>query len=86
MSKLSAAQSRSYIIVQNSRPLKLQNSIVDGGYLVFATVKEAKDYGAKSVEISPAKDFGINLTPNVKAINVTEDDCSFQFKYNNRWH
>lgn len=73
-----------YVIVQNNRPLKLQNALVDGGYLVFATEQEAKDYGA-GVDIFRAKDFGIESTPNVRAVNVTEDDCSFQFKYNNRW-
>ena len=74
-----------YVIVQNNRPLKLQNSLVDGDYLVFATVQEAKDYDAKGVDVFPAKGFGIESAPNVRAVNVTEDDCSFQFKYNNRW-
>ncbi len=74
-----------YVIVQNNQPVKLQNALVDGGYLVFATEQEAKDYGARGVDIFPAKDFGIESTPNVRAVNVTEDDCSFQFKYRNGW-
>lgn len=74
-----------YVIVKNNRPLKLQNTLVDGGYLVFATEQEAKDYGAKGVDIFRAKDFGIESAPNVRAVKMTEDNCSFEFKYNNRW-
>ena len=81
----SNAQLNCFVIVKNGRPVRLENSCVDGGYLVFATVQEAKDYGAVEAEIFIAKDFGIESTPNVRAVNVTEDSCDFQFKYNNRW-
>lgn len=75
----------SYVIVHNNRSFRLENALVDGGVLVFATEQEAKDYGARGVDIFPARDFGIESAPNVRVVNATEDDCSFQFKYNNRW-
>lgn len=74
-----------FVIVYNNRPFRLENALVDGCYLVFATEQEAKDYGARGVDIFPAKDFGIESAPNVRAVDVAEDDCSFEFKYNNRW-
>jgi hypothetical protein len=73
------------IIVKNNRPLRLENALVDGGVLVFATEQEAEYYGARGVDIFNPVDFGIDPTPNVRAVDVTEDDCSFEFKCNGRW-
>ena len=66
------------------RPLRLEKM---SQYLIFASIEDAIDYGAPRTKIFPAKAFGVEgVTPNIRKTVISDDDCTFQFRYGDRWY